>query len=146
MKMAAIRPADGPAPSHELAVQKKAGQQRRHRQAETGEVGAAVNVMAVIEEFSHDPSDKHDANGCITSDPPSYSSDAPRGDGPNGKDGASYLTGAKGMALYTFKKDTSVKSACAGDCVTNWPPRQTMLNLGQSWARRFLGLSDVPRG
>jgi predicted lipoprotein with Yx(FWY)xxD motif len=65
---------------------------------------------------------------------------------PNGKDGASYLTGAKGMALYTFKKDTSVKSACAGDCVTNWPPRQTMLNLGQSWARRFLGLSDVPRG
>jgi predicted lipoprotein with Yx(FWY)xxD motif len=26
------------------------------------------------------------------------------------------------MALYTFKKDTPVKSACAGDCVTNWPP------------------------
>ena len=40
----------------------------------------------------------------------------------NGKDGASYLTGAKGMALYTFKKDTPVKSACAGDCVTSWPP------------------------
>ena len=39
-----------------------------------------------------------------------------------GKDGSSYLTGAKGMALYTFKKDTPVKSACAGDCVTNWPP------------------------
>jgi predicted lipoprotein with Yx(FWY)xxD motif len=37
-----------------------------------------------------------------------------------GKDG-SYLTDAKGMALYTFKKDTPGKSACAGDCVTRWP-------------------------
>jgi predicted lipoprotein with Yx(FWY)xxD motif len=37
-----------------------------------------------------------------------------------GKDG-SYLTDAKGMALYTFKKDTPGKSACAGDCVTKWP-------------------------
>ena len=34
----------------------------------------------------------------------------------------SYLTDAKGMALYTFKKDTAGKSACAGDCVTKWPP------------------------
>jgi predicted lipoprotein with Yx(FWY)xxD motif len=33
-----------------------------------------------------------------------------------GKDGANYLTDAKAMALYTFKKDTPVKSACAGDC------------------------------
>jgi len=38
----------------------------------------------------------------------------------NGKDGA-YLTDAKGMALYTFKKDTPGKSACAGDCITKWP-------------------------
>jgi predicted lipoprotein with Yx(FWY)xxD motif len=38
-----------------------------------------------------------------------------------GKDGSSYLTDAKGMALYTFKKDTPGKSACAGNCVTNWP-------------------------
>lgn len=37
-----------------------------------------------------------------------------------GKDG-SYFTDAKGMALYTFKKDTPEKSACAGDCVTRWP-------------------------
>jgi predicted lipoprotein with Yx(FWY)xxD motif len=44
--------------------------------------------------------------------------DAPRGDGGE----ASYLTDAKGMALYTFKKDTPVKSACAGDCVPEWPP------------------------
>jgi predicted lipoprotein with Yx(FWY)xxD motif len=34
-----------------------------------------------------------------------------------GKDGACYLRDAKGMALYTFKKDTPVKSVCAGDCV-----------------------------
>ena len=33
----------------------------------------------------------------------------------------SYLTDAKGMALYVFKKDSAGKSACAGDCVTKWP-------------------------
>ncbi len=33
----------------------------------------------------------------------------------------SYLTDAKGMSLYTFKKDSPGKSACAGDCVTRWP-------------------------
>jgi predicted lipoprotein with Yx(FWY)xxD motif len=33
----------------------------------------------------------------------------------------SYLTDAKGMTLYTFKKDTAGKSACAGECVTKWP-------------------------
>jgi predicted lipoprotein with Yx(FWY)xxD motif len=33
----------------------------------------------------------------------------------------SFLTDAKGMALYTFKKDTAGKSACAGECVTKWP-------------------------
>jgi len=38
------------------------------------------------------------------------------------KDGASYLTDAKGMALYTFKKDEAGKSACAGDCAVSWPP------------------------
>jgi predicted lipoprotein with Yx(FWY)xxD motif len=32
-----------------------------------------------------------------------------------------YLTDTKGMALYTFKKDSKDKSACAGDCVTRWP-------------------------
>jgi len=25
------------------------------------------------------------------------------------------------MALYTFKKDTTGKSACAGDCLAKWP-------------------------
>ena len=33
----------------------------------------------------------------------------------------SYLTDAKGMALYTFKKDSPGKSACAGECVAKWP-------------------------
>jgi len=33
----------------------------------------------------------------------------------------SYLADAKGMTLYTFKKDTAGKSACAGECVTKWP-------------------------
>lgn len=33
----------------------------------------------------------------------------------------SYLTDAKGMSLYTFKKDWPGKSACAGACVTRWP-------------------------
>ncbi len=33
----------------------------------------------------------------------------------------SYLTDEKGMSLYTFKKDSPGKSACAGDCVTRWP-------------------------
>ena len=33
----------------------------------------------------------------------------------------SYLTDAKGMTLYVFKKDSPRKSACSGGCVTAWP-------------------------
>jgi predicted lipoprotein with Yx(FWY)xxD motif len=33
----------------------------------------------------------------------------------------SFLTDAKGMTLYTFKKDSAGKSACAGPCVDKWP-------------------------
>jgi len=33
----------------------------------------------------------------------------------------SYLTDAKGMSLYTFKKDPPGKSACGGDCIAKWP-------------------------
>lgn len=29
---------------------------------------------------------------------------------------------AKGMTLYTFDRDTAGKSACTGQCATNWPP------------------------
>jgi predicted lipoprotein with Yx(FWY)xxD motif len=32
-----------------------------------------------------------------------------------------YLTDARGMALYTFKKDAPGTSACAGDCLAKWP-------------------------
>jgi predicted lipoprotein with Yx(FWY)xxD motif len=34
------------------------------------------------------------------------------------------MTGSTGMTLYTFDKDTpySGKSACNGQCATNWPP------------------------
>ena len=34
----------------------------------------------------------------------------------------SMLVSAKGMTLYTFDKDTAGKSACNGQCATNWPP------------------------
>lgn len=37
------------------------------------------------------------------------------------KDVGSYLTDAKGMTLYVFKKDSPGKSACAGPCVEKWP-------------------------
>jgi predicted lipoprotein with Yx(FWY)xxD motif len=38
------------------------------------------------------------------------------------KEGAGkYLADSKGMALYTFKKDSAGKSACAGDCLAKWP-------------------------
>jgi predicted lipoprotein with Yx(FWY)xxD motif len=36
-------------------------------------------------------------------------------------DKGSFLTDAKGMSLYVFKKDSPGKSACAGDCVAKWP-------------------------
>ena len=38
------------------------------------------------------------------------------------KDGVGkYLTDAKGMTLYLFKKDSPGKSSCAGPCVAKWP-------------------------
>jgi len=39
-----------------------------------------------------------------------------------GKDGVGkFLTDAKGMTLYIFKKDSPGKSVCAGPCVEKWP-------------------------
>ena len=32
------------------------------------------------------------------------------------------LTGATGMTLYTFDKDSAGKSVCNGPCANNWPP------------------------
>jgi|SRR6185369_3131263 len=39
----------------------------------------------------------------------------------NDKLGA-YATDPKGMALYTFDKDSAGKSNCTGDCAVKWPP------------------------
>jgi predicted lipoprotein with Yx(FWY)xxD motif len=36
--------------------------------------------------------------------------------------GAAALTDAKGMTLYTFDKDKTGQSNCAGKCAVNWPP------------------------
>jgi predicted lipoprotein with Yx(FWY)xxD motif len=33
----------------------------------------------------------------------------------------SYVTGANGMSLYIFTKDTGTTSACSGQCAANWP-------------------------
>ncbi|WP_448203049.1 COG4315 family predicted lipoprotein [Azospirillum sp. sgz302134] len=32
------------------------------------------------------------------------------------------LTDSKGMTLYVFDRDSGGKSACNGQCATNWPP------------------------
>lgn len=40
------------------------------------------------------------------------------GDSAKGK----VLTDQKGMTLYVFDKDSGGKSACNGQCATNWPP------------------------
>ena len=32
------------------------------------------------------------------------------------------LVDMKGMTLYTFDRDAGEKSACNGQCATNWPP------------------------
>ena len=34
----------------------------------------------------------------------------------------SALVDSKGMTLYTFDRDTTGKSACNGQCASNWPP------------------------
>ena len=44
---------------------------------------------------------------------------AKAGDSAKGKT----LVDAKGMTLYTYDRDTTAgKSACNGNCATNWPP------------------------
>ena len=36
--------------------------------------------------------------------------------------GATVLTSAKGLTLYSFAPDTATTSKCNGTCATNWPP------------------------
>jgi predicted lipoprotein with Yx(FWY)xxD motif len=38
------------------------------------------------------------------------------------------LVDSKGMTLYIFDKDTAGKSACNGQCATNWPPLMASAN------------------
>jgi len=64
------------------------------------------------------------------------------------KDGVgSYLTDAKGMTLYMFKKDTAGKSACEGPCVGNWPIyyRETVAGKDGLDAKNFSSI-DRPDG
>lgn len=36
--------------------------------------------------------------------------------------GGDAFADGKGMALYTFDKDSAGQSACTGDCAAKWPP------------------------
>ena len=45
-----------------------------------------------------------------------------------------YVTGANGMSLYIFEKDTGTTSACSGQCAATWP------------ALEVTALSDVTAG
>lgn len=44
-------------------------------------------------------------------------------------------TGANGMTLYTFDKDSGGTSACYDQCAENWPPflGQTGAEMGEGW-------------
>jgi predicted lipoprotein with Yx(FWY)xxD motif len=52
----------------------------------------------------------------------------------------SVLTGPDGKTLYLVTKDSAGKSACTGDCATNWPP--LTVPSGQS-ATAGEGVSDT---
>ena len=58
-------------------------------------------------------------------------------------DVGSYLTDAKGMTLYVFKKDTPGKSACAGPCASKWPLyyREKLGALGTLKAEDFASIA-----
>jgi predicted lipoprotein with Yx(FWY)xxD motif len=42
------------------------------------------------------------------------------------------LVDAKGMTLYTFDKDSTGKSACNGQCASNWPPLAATATSGSA--------------
>jgi predicted lipoprotein with Yx(FWY)xxD motif len=44
--------------------------------------------------------------------------------------GATVLTTASGMTLYTFAKDTTGKSNCTGSCAQIWPPAAGPVKAG----------------
>lgn len=51
----------------------------------------------------------------------------------------STLTGAGGMTLYFFAKDSTGKSACSGGCATNWPPLTVQATAGDGVQASLLG-------
>ena len=53
---------------------------------------------------------------------------------------AGMLTGAKGMTLYTFDKDTGGAPSCYDACAANWPPY-----LGKKGETMKEGYTLVPR-
>jgi predicted lipoprotein with Yx(FWY)xxD motif len=51
----------------------------------------------------------------------------------------SYLAAANGMALYTFKSDTTGVSDCSGSCATIWPPYTVSSASGLSMGANIPG-------
>jgi predicted lipoprotein with Yx(FWY)xxD motif len=51
----------------------------------------------------------------------------------------SYLAATNGMALYTFKSDTSGVSNCTGSCATVWPPYTVSSASGLSAGANITG-------
>ena len=49
------------------------------------------------------------------------------------------LTGADGMTLYFFAKDSTGKSACGAGCTTNWPPLTVQATAGDGVQASLLG-------
>ena len=54
--------------------------------------------------------------------PPKTNSGAPATIGVASGDLGTILVDSQGRTLYLFQKDTGTKSACTGECATDWPP------------------------
>lgn len=52
------------------------------------------------------------------------------------------LTGAKGMTLYTFDKDSKDQSSCYDACAKNWPPFMAMKGAKASGAYTLVKRKD----
>lgn len=58
---------------------------------------------------------------------------------------SSMLTGANGMTLYVFDKDSANKSACNADCAIKWPPVIAAANDKPSGDYSILNRDDGAR-
>ena len=82
----------------------------------TGRVDAGRHSKAVSKE-----------RACLSTDPSSPSplrrrSHSPATVGVASTNLGKILVDSKGRTIYLFKKDRGTKSACSGDCATDWPP------------------------